>query len=56
MKKQGVSKLVLSRETVRVLDDQLRGVGGGFTNITCYDSCPTAVVSLCPSCPKTGGC
>jgi hypothetical protein len=52
MKKQGIRKLVLSRETVRIMDQRLeaalgRGDGSGRTCVTCDDSCPTLVGSFC---------
>jgi hypothetical protein len=47
MKKQGMKKLVLARESVRILDERLGTVAGGYTNITCYDSCPTLRGTYC---------
>lgn len=56
MKKQGMKKLVLGRETLRMLDEELKGLAGGITNLTCADSCDTAIGTFCPTCGKTGGC
>ena len=50
MKKQSLKKLALGRETVRMLDDQLGAVAGGFTRITCANSCDTAINSHCDTC------
>jgi hypothetical protein len=51
LKKQGISKLVLSRETVRILDDRLKGVvAGQFTKVTCDNSCDSAINSFCVTC------
>jgi hypothetical protein len=47
MKKNSMKKLTLSRETVRILEDQLGKVMGGITGHTCANSCDTAVNSYC---------
>jgi hypothetical protein len=56
MKKLSTSRLALSRETVRGLEGGLASVVGGITNITCPNSCDTAINSFCYTCAKTGGC
>jgi hypothetical protein len=56
MKKQGVTRLVLSRETVRALDAELKQAGGGITNITCANSCDTAINSFCYTCANKTTC
>lgn len=53
MKKKTVKKLVLSKETVRGLTDDLRRVGGGWTNFSCVPSCNnvySCVISQCRIC------
>ena len=47
MKKQGLKKLVLSRESLRIMDERLTAVAGGNTNVTCDNSCDTLIGSYC---------
>jgi hypothetical protein len=53
MKKQSLKKLSLGRETVRILNERLDAVAGGFTRITCANSCDTAINSHCDTCQQT---
>ena len=48
----GKSTLIgrLLYEAKALLDDQLGAVAGGFTRITCANSCDTAINSHCDTC------
>lgn len=51
MKKNASRKLSLSRETLRLLEDQgLGNANGGFaTDASCANSCDPVSVRICPS-------
>jgi hypothetical protein len=46
MKKQG-KKLVLARESLRIMDERLGMAVAGATNVTCDNSCDTLIGSYC---------
>lgn len=54
MKKQSRKSLTLSRETVHMLNGQLKMAGGYYTQITCDNSCNSVPGSHCFDCSMTG--
>jgi hypothetical protein len=54
MKKKGVKKMTLSRETLRDLESSLPQVAAGASNPTaCVTVCITVCASVCPRCEPT---